>query len=194
MLCGFGAVCERSPTDPSQASCVCKKTACPVVVAPVCGSDYSTYSNECELEKAQCNQQRRIKVISKGPCGEHKAGLRPLLQMDVQGWGCSSKSHSIVWGWRCSEDKADGKGQGENHQQCLIISRQADGLRALQRCRADSGEQPPLIHLHFPTVTQPCGCKHRQDGLMKALSQPGIHQLGARSCVNETQSPRLRVN
>lgn len=70
MLCGFGAVCERSPTDLSQASCVCKKTACPVVVAPVCGSDYSTYSNECELEKAQCNQQRRIKVISKGPCGE----------------------------------------------------------------------------------------------------------------------------
>lgn len=80
MLCGFGAVCERSPTDPSQASCVCKKTACPVVVAPVCGSDYSTYSNECELEKAQCNQQRRIKVISKGPCGEHKPGLRPFLQ------------------------------------------------------------------------------------------------------------------
>ncbi|XP_010003562.1 PREDICTED: agrin [Chaetura pelagica] len=69
MLCGFGALCERSSTDPSQASCVCKKTACPVVVAPVCGSDYSTYSNECELEKAQCNQQRRIKVISKGPCG-----------------------------------------------------------------------------------------------------------------------------
>lgn len=70
MLCGFGAVCERSPADPSQASCVCKKTTCPSVVAPVCGSDYSTYSNECELEKAQCNQQRRIKVISKGPCGE----------------------------------------------------------------------------------------------------------------------------
>ncbi|XP_053308487.1 agrin isoform X3 [Spea bombifrons] len=69
MLCGFGAVCEKSATDPSQASCVCKKTVCPSVVAPVCGSDYSTYSNECELERAQCNQQRRIKVISKGPCG-----------------------------------------------------------------------------------------------------------------------------
>lgn len=86
MLCGFGAVCERSPTDPSQASCVCKKTACPVVVAPVCGSDYSTYSNECELEKAQCNQQRRIKVISKGPCGECKGRLscfRGLAQARV---------------------------------------------------------------------------------------------------------------
>ncbi|XP_063001126.1 agrin [Elgaria multicarinata webbii] len=69
MLCGFGAVCERSPTDSSQALCVCKKNACPSVVAPVCGSDYSTYSNECELEKAQCNQQRRIKAISKGACG-----------------------------------------------------------------------------------------------------------------------------
>ncbi|XP_030042069.1 agrin isoform X2 [Microcaecilia unicolor] len=69
MLCGFGAVCEKSATDPSQASCICKKTTCPSVVAPVCGSDYSTYSNECELERAQCNQQRRIKVISQGPCG-----------------------------------------------------------------------------------------------------------------------------
>ncbi|XP_068096834.1 agrin isoform X5 [Hyperolius riggenbachi] len=69
MLCGFSAVCEKSSTDPSQATCVCKKAACPSVVAPVCGSDYSTYSNECELERAQCNQQRRIKVISKGPCG-----------------------------------------------------------------------------------------------------------------------------
>ncbi|KAJ7306392.1 hypothetical protein JRQ81_009738 [Phrynocephalus forsythii] len=69
VLCGFGAVCEKSPTDSSQGVCVCKKSTCPSVVAPVCGSDYSTYSNECELEKAQCHQQRRIKVISKGACG-----------------------------------------------------------------------------------------------------------------------------
>ncbi len=26
--------------------------------------------HECELEKAQCNTQRRIKVMRKGPCGE----------------------------------------------------------------------------------------------------------------------------
>ncbi|XP_053339274.1 agrin [Clarias gariepinus] len=67
-LCGFGAVCERDSTDPSKGECVCKKMVCPSVVAPVCGSDSSTYSNECELEKAQCNTQRRIKVMRKGSC------------------------------------------------------------------------------------------------------------------------------
>uniref|UniRef100_A0A8B9E6E2 Agrin n=1 Tax=Anser cygnoides TaxID=8845 RepID=A0A8B9E6E2_ANSCY len=112
MLCGFGAVCERSPADPSQASCVCKKTACPVVVAPVCGSDYSTYSNECELEKAQCNQQRRIKVISKGPCGSKDPcaevtcsfGSTCVRSADGQGAkcvcpaSCSGVAESVVCG------------------------------------------------------------------------------------------------
>nr|XP_023685478.1 agrin-like isoform X3 [Paramormyrops kingsleyae] len=71
MLCGFGAVCERDPADQSKGTCVCKRTVCPLVVAPVCASDNSTYSNECELEKAQCSLQRRLKVVRKGPCG-HK--------------------------------------------------------------------------------------------------------------------------
>ncbi|KAL4648416.1 agrin-like isoform X1 [Arapaima gigas] len=68
MLCGFGAVCEPDPADSSKGHCVCKKTSCPAVVAPVCGSDSSTYSNECELNKAQCIEQRRIKVVRKDPC------------------------------------------------------------------------------------------------------------------------------
>uniref|UniRef100_A0A8C7Y6W6 Agrin n=1 Tax=Oryzias sinensis TaxID=183150 RepID=A0A8C7Y6W6_9TELE len=68
MLCGFGAVCERDPADPAKADCVCKKGDCPSLVAPVCGSDSSTYSNECEMERAQCKAQRRIKVLRKGPC------------------------------------------------------------------------------------------------------------------------------
>ncbi|XP_016077395.1 PREDICTED: agrin-like isoform X3 [Miniopterus natalensis] len=69
MLCGFGAVCEPSAEAPGRASCVCKKRTCPSVVAPVCGSDASTYSNECELQRAQCSQQRRIRLLFRGPCG-----------------------------------------------------------------------------------------------------------------------------
>ncbi|XP_032503144.1 agrin isoform X2 [Phocoena sinus] len=69
MLCGFGAVCEPSAEEPGRASCVCKKSVCPSVVAPVCGSDASTYSNECELQRAQCSQQRRIRLLRRGPCG-----------------------------------------------------------------------------------------------------------------------------
>lgn len=69
MLCGFGAVCEPSADGPGRAACVCRKRACPRVVAPVCGSDASTYSNECELQRAQCSQQRRIRLLSRGPCG-----------------------------------------------------------------------------------------------------------------------------
>lgn len=78
MLCGFGAVCEPSAEGPGRAACVCRKRACPRVVAPVCGSDASTYSNECELQRAQCSQQRRIRLLSRGPCGEcgGRAGRR----------------------------------------------------------------------------------------------------------------------
>ncbi|XP_067095244.1 LOW QUALITY PROTEIN: agrin-like [Osmerus mordax] len=93
MLCGFGAVCERNPSDPAKAECVCKRMACPSVVAPVCGSDSSTYSNECELEKAQCSTQRRIKVLRKGPCAlkdpcsevscSYRQHLRPVVRRPV---------------------------------------------------------------------------------------------------------------
>lgn len=71
-------MCERDPADPSKGECVCKKFVCMSVVAPVCGSDSSTYSNECELEKAQCNTQRRIKVMRKGQCGKSSDVQKPI--------------------------------------------------------------------------------------------------------------------
>ncbi|XP_034551694.1 agrin isoform X2 [Notolabrus celidotus] len=126
MLCGFGAVCERDPTDPTKAECVCKRVECPSLVAPVCGSDSSTYSNECELEKAQCNTQRRIKVLRKGPCSlrdpcsdvtcsygstcvQSSDGLSAKCMCPL---GCEGKPEQTV----CGSDGKDYRNECELHQ------------------------------------------------------------------------------
>ncbi|XP_068997022.1 agrin isoform X2 [Embiotoca jacksoni] len=126
MLCGFGAVCERDPTDPAKAECVCKRVDCPSLVAPVCGSDSSTYSNECELEKAQCNTQRRIKVLRKGPCSlkdpcsdvtcsygstcvQSSDGLSAKCMCPL---GCEGKQEQTV----CGSDGKDYRNECELHQ------------------------------------------------------------------------------
>ncbi|XP_044065873.1 agrin isoform X7 [Siniperca chuatsi] len=126
MLCGFGAVCERDPTDPAKAECVCKRVDCPSLVAPVCGSDSSTYSNECELEKAQCNTQRRIKVLRKGPCSlkdpctevtcsygstciQSSDGLSAKCMCPL---GCEGKPEQTV----CGSDGKDYRNECELHQ------------------------------------------------------------------------------
>ncbi|XP_059189505.1 agrin isoform X6 [Centropristis striata] len=126
MLCGFGAVCERDQTDPAKAECVCKRVDCPSLVAPVCGSDSSTYSNECELEKAQCNTQRRIKVLRKGPCSlkdpctdvtcsygstciQSSDGLSAKCMCPL---GCEGKREQAV----CGSDGKDYRNECELHQ------------------------------------------------------------------------------
>ncbi|XP_029975271.1 agrin isoform X4 [Salarias fasciatus] len=126
MLCGFGAVCERDPSDPAKAECVCKRVECPSLVAPVCGSDSSTYSNECELERAQCNAQRRIKVLRKGPCSlkdpcsevtcsygstcvQSSDGLSAKCMCPL---GCDGKPEQTV----CGSDGKDYRNECELHQ------------------------------------------------------------------------------
>ena len=51
------------------AGCVCPEI-CPQFVDPVCGSDGVTYDNTCELQKASCEQEKHIKVMMNGSCGE----------------------------------------------------------------------------------------------------------------------------
>ncbi|XP_041654649.1 agrin isoform X2 [Cheilinus undulatus] len=126
MLCGFGAVCERDPADPTKAECVCKRVECPSLVAPVCGSDSSTYTNECELEKAQCNTQRRIKVLRKGPCSLKDPcsdvtcsyGSTCVQSSDGRSakcmcpLGCEGKAEQTV----CGSDGKDYRNECELHQ------------------------------------------------------------------------------
>ncbi|XP_056364427.1 agrin [Oenanthe melanoleuca] len=124
MLCGFGAVCERSPSEPGRAQCVCRKGPCAPVVAPVCGSDHSTYSNECELERAQCNLQRRIKVVSKGPCGSKD----PCAEVS-----CSFGSTCVP--------SPDGQGA-----RCVCPA--SCGAAGSPVCGSDGRDYPSLCHLH----------------------------------------------
>lgn len=64
--CKFGARCEKG-------FCVCP-TECPISRDPVCGSDFLTYSNECELQKAACRMGHSLNVHFYGECSE---GLVP---------------------------------------------------------------------------------------------------------------------
>lgn len=169
MLCGFGAVCERNPSDPSKAECVCKRVDCPSLVAPVCGSDSSTYSNECELEKAQCINQRRIKVLRKGPCSlkdpcsEVRCSYGSTCVQSSDGMSakcmcplsCEGKQEKTV----CGSDGKDYRNQCELHQHAcqnqknIRVQYQGhcdpcrDSENSLNsRCRVDGLTRQPLLY------------------------------------------------
>lgn len=56
------------------ARCVQNKCECPQCtgepLSTVCGSDGTTYNNECELRTSSCMQKRRIDVARLGSCDE----------------------------------------------------------------------------------------------------------------------------
>ena len=69
-MCAFGGMCiPRGEGETGAARCHCEDT-CPYVYDPVCGSDGSTYDNECRLKLASCRKRKLIKQLHSGECGK----------------------------------------------------------------------------------------------------------------------------
>lgn len=72
------------------ASCVCYEI-CSNVKDPVCGSNFVTYNNECELYKESCSSIANITIIFRGNCADAKLG-----STENQGAGGASHSNRLT--------------------------------------------------------------------------------------------------
>ncbi|XP_006824598.2 tomoregulin-2-like, partial [Saccoglossus kowalevskii] len=79
--CRYGGACIYDVDDSVTCSC---DMVCPALRSPVCGSDGITYSNDCELKLAMCQQQKWIGIetcedVEMEPCD----GELPLTDADT---------------------------------------------------------------------------------------------------------------
>jgi len=74
VLCGYGARCQVTGGIPD---CLCPLATDCVVTSQLCGSDGVTYESECHLKAAQCEMQKKIKIVDEKICRE--LSTYPLL-------------------------------------------------------------------------------------------------------------------
>ena len=67
------------------AICECNEI-CTFDWRPVCGSDGTTYSNNCSLEAEACKTGKMITVIKQGECGEILTGVNNHFSDNISGF------------------------------------------------------------------------------------------------------------
>uniref|UniRef100_A0A8C5SXB1 Agrin n=1 Tax=Laticauda laticaudata TaxID=8630 RepID=A0A8C5SXB1_LATLA len=90
--CRFNAVCLIRR---GLARCSCERIICDGAYQPLCGRDSRTYFNDCERQKAECQQKAAIPVKHHGPCDLAKPS--PCLSIECQfGATCVVKNQEAV--------------------------------------------------------------------------------------------------
>ena len=62
------AMCKAQPDGSTECKCP-SIHKCSDELVPVCGSDGSTYNNECNLKATSCDMGKEVTVKHKGKCG-----------------------------------------------------------------------------------------------------------------------------
>ncbi|KHJ48489.1 Kazal-type serine protease inhibitor domain protein, partial [Trichuris suis] len=122
--CDFKATCQTNEEDDSP-ECVCR-FECENITKPVCGTDHSTYSNECELYSAQCTRQTSIGILYHQAC-------ETVSPCDYA---------NCLYGSRCKEDTVNKTAQCVCPEHCPTQEANAtvcgdDGLDYSSACEMD---------------------------------------------------------
>ena len=97
--CAFGAQCKVDD-DNNKAYCECLERCDENFLAPVCGSDGTTYNSQCYLRMASCSQQTRIVVASQGNCNLKDPCLDKHCEFGAE---CAASLDGLTAHCRCPE-------------------------------------------------------------------------------------------